>query len=171
MSELSERYKRIAESEWFKKAHEGKSISDSDLHEFLPAEAEISRLTAELAEKNETLQEAKALLAIQGHSCKQFLAMDAEVRRLREGIEASEKEVETLRRALVEAAKQEILSLPIWLRKETVDGMDYAVVLIEIQGRWKEIIRELIGARTENEFSHCWHGHLRALLEPGKGEA
>ncbi len=43
---------------------------------------------------------------------------------------------------------------PIWLRKEE----DETVVLIEVDGAWHEIIREL----SDGEFSHIWEGLMSA---------
>jgi hypothetical protein len=41
---------------------------------------------------------------------------------------------------------------PIWLRREG----NYVVVLIEVDGEWREIIREHDADGT-TPFSHCWY--------------
>lgn len=37
---------------------------------------------------------------------------------------------------------------PVWLRREG----DHAIVLVEVDGEWREVIRE----RYDGQFSHIW---------------
>jgi spermidine synthase len=50
---------------------------------------------------------------------------------------------------------------PIWLRREG----DHAIVSVEIDGQWIEVIREFI----PSPFSHIWEGNDPRLTETVTG--